>query len=199
MIFVGFMEGSKAIRYWDKNGRNIKVSRNFAFSENEELKELQVMEIPGLEAEGESTEGSASQTVTNTPIKQVDDNLKPTNDQSSQNLRTQTNKIDCRQMNDPQLRKPTVRKQVTLDIPKIDEPSKIEEWVNLAVEQIILEQKEFGFLVEEDCPNTVKEAIDSEEGENWRKAMEEEMDTLRKMGTWTLKDLPEDQKVIGCK
>ena len=77
------MEGSKAIRYWDKNGRNIKVSRNFAFSKNEELKELQVTEIPSLEAEGESTEGSASQTITNTPTKQVDDNPKPTNDQSS--------------------------------------------------------------------------------------------------------------------
>ena len=86
-------------------------------------------------------------------------------------------------MNDPQLCKPTVQKQVTLDIPKIDEPSKIEEWANLAVEQMILEQKEFGFLVKEDCPNTVKEAIDSEEEEHWRKAMEEEMDTLRKMGT----------------
>ena len=102
-------------------------------------------------------------------------------------------------MNNPQLCKLTVQKQLTPDIPKIDKPSKIEEWANLAVEQIILEQKEFGFLVEEDCPNTVKEAIDSEEGEHWRKAMEEEMDTLRKMGTWTLKDLPEDQKVIGCK
>ena len=88
MIFVGFMEGSKAIRYWNKNGRNIKVSRNFTFSENEELKELQVTEIPSLEAEGESTEGSASQTATDTPIKQVDDNPKPTNDQSSQNLHT---------------------------------------------------------------------------------------------------------------
>ena len=101
--------------------------------------------------------------------------------------------------NDPQLCKLTVRKQLTLDIPKIDEKSKIEEWANLAVEQIILEQKEFCFLVKEDCSNTVKEAIDSEEWEHWRKAMEEEMDTLRKMVTWPLKDLPEDRKAIGCK
>ena len=34
-------------------------------------------------------------------------------------------------------------------------------------------EKEFGFLVEEDCPNTVKEAMDSEEERNgkqlWKK------------------------------
>ena len=56
------MEGSKAVRYWDKEARSIKVSRNFTFSKNEELKELQVTEIPGLEAEGEGTTIPASQT-----------------------------------------------------------------------------------------------------------------------------------------
>ena len=29
--------------------------------------------------------------------------------------------------------------------------------------------------------------------------MEEEMENLKKMGTWTLKELPDDQKAIGCK
>ena len=47
-VFVGFIEGSKAVRYWDKEGRSIKVSRNFAFSENEELKELQITELQWL-------------------------------------------------------------------------------------------------------------------------------------------------------
>ena len=55
MVFMGFMEGSNAVRHWDKEGRSIKVSRNFTFSENEELKELEVMEIPSLEAEGENS------------------------------------------------------------------------------------------------------------------------------------------------
>ena len=58
---------------------------------------------------------------------------------------------------------------------------------------------EFEFLVEEDCPNTVKEAIESEEGEHWRKAMEEEMEILKEMETWILDDLPKDWKAIGCK
>ena len=62
MVFVGFMGGSKAVRHWDKEGRSIKVSRNFAFSENEELKELQITELPGLEAEGKNSQSSALQT-----------------------------------------------------------------------------------------------------------------------------------------
>ena len=41
--------------------------------------------------------------------------------------------------------------------------------------------------------------ITSEEGEKWKKAMEEEMENLKKMGTWTLKELLDDQKAIGCK
>ena len=49
------MKGSKSIRYWDKETRTIKVSKNFTFRKNRELKELKVTEIPSLGAEGEST------------------------------------------------------------------------------------------------------------------------------------------------
>src|ERR1700688_797142 len=38
-----------------------------------------------------------------------------------------------------------------------------------------------------------------EEGEKWKAAMDEEITTLAKMGTWELKDLPADQKEVGCK
>ena len=50
-ISVGIMEGLEAIRFWDRDLKAIKVLRNFTFSENGELKELEVMEIPGLAAE----------------------------------------------------------------------------------------------------------------------------------------------------
>ena len=69
----------------------------------------------------------------------------------------------------------------------------------IEIEWIILEEKEYGFLVEEDCPKNIKEAVDLEEGEKWRTAMEEEMETLKKMETWKLKDLLKDRKAIGCK
>ena len=106
-------------------------------------------------------------------------------------LHTRATKVDYRPMNDPQLHKLITQKQPNPEAPKIDSPSK-EEWTNLAVEQIILGEKEFGFLVEEDCANTVKEAMNSEEEEKWKTAMEEEIETLKKMETWTLEDLLTD-------
>ena len=48
MIFVGFLEGSKAVRYWDKEGRAVRVSMNFAFNEGEELKELLYKSLKSL-------------------------------------------------------------------------------------------------------------------------------------------------------
>ena len=63
MTLVGFMDGSKSIRYYDAKTRSIKVSRNVAFNENEEPKELEdFVKIPGLQAEGENSEGPTLQT-----------------------------------------------------------------------------------------------------------------------------------------
>jgi len=59
MVFVGFEDGSKAIMYWDKATRKIKVLRNVAFNENEEPMDLD-REVPGISAEGENRENSAS-------------------------------------------------------------------------------------------------------------------------------------------
>jgi hypothetical protein len=53
MIFVRFMDGPKAIRYYDAKSRSIKVSRNVAFNENDEPKELEIVDVPGLQVEGE--------------------------------------------------------------------------------------------------------------------------------------------------
>jgi transposase InsO family protein len=192
MVFVGFMEGSKSVRYWDKEKRNIKVSRNFTFSENGEMGELQVVELPGLEAEGEDSRNTASQTApkSHENIQTITTESIPEKPDDTRTLRTRT-EINYRQMDNP-ARRPITRK------PKIDELIKEKEVANIAVDQIILEQREYGFLAQ-DGPTSVNEAINSEEGEKWEKAMEEEIGTLKKMGTWTLKDLPKDRKEIGCK
>jgi hypothetical protein len=60
MVFVGFEEGCKGIRYWDKATRKIKVSRNIAFNENEEPTMVRIAEVPGTQAEGESEAVTAS-------------------------------------------------------------------------------------------------------------------------------------------
>ena len=47
------MDGSKAVQYYDAKNRSIKVSRNVAFNEDEELRALDTIEVPGIQVEGE--------------------------------------------------------------------------------------------------------------------------------------------------
>ena len=116
------------------------MSRNFAFSENKELKELQITELPGLKAEGENSQSSASQTqetstknsTQENPTEYIPKNAQPTDDQTRV-LCTRTTKVNCGQMNNPGLHKPITWKQSNQEAPKIDSPSK-EEWANPAAE-----------------------------------------------------------------
>ena len=61
MTFVKFMDGSKAIRYYDAKHQSIKVSQNVAFNENEEPRELEIVEVPGVQVEEEIREISPQQ------------------------------------------------------------------------------------------------------------------------------------------
>ena len=47
------MDGSKAVRYYDAKNRSIKVSRNVVFNEDEEPRALDIIEVPGIQVEGE--------------------------------------------------------------------------------------------------------------------------------------------------
>ena len=58
MTFVGLMDGSKAIQYYDAKHRSIKVSQNVAFNENEEPRKLEIVEVPGVQVEGEIKVGA---------------------------------------------------------------------------------------------------------------------------------------------
>ena len=65
MVFLGYMDGSKSVHYYKARTRKIKVSRNFAFNENEEPKEwTKPVNLPGLQAEGENIDTSSQQTLT---------------------------------------------------------------------------------------------------------------------------------------
>ena len=61
MIFVGFDDGAKCIRYYNKATRCVKRSRKFKFNKNEEP-HLDFTETPGLQAEGEKLDGPPLQT-----------------------------------------------------------------------------------------------------------------------------------------
>lgn len=50
-----------------------------------------------------------------------------------------------------------------------------------------------------ESPATVDEALSSEEREYWKSAMQAELNSLTKNGTWVLVDKPKHKNVIGCR
>ncbi|GLJ22726.1 hypothetical protein SUGI_0428180 [Cryptomeria japonica] len=56
----------------------------------------------------------------------------------------------------------------------------------------------YALLTDVDEPRTVKEAIMSD-SDSWLEAMNDEMTSLEKNGTWDLVPLPKGKKPMGCK
>lgn len=125
MIFMGFNDGSKSIRYYDPSKRNIKTSRNITFSENEEPRKMEYQEIPpSLRSEGEQEDSSVSETqipeiepdkapVDQSPVNQPTDQTTPNqadnpNPLPNRTLRIRT-PIDYHKSNNPAARKPGER------------------------------------------------------------------------------------------
>ena len=57
----------------------------------------------------------------------------------------------------------------------------------------------FALSITDDDPRTVREAVDSEDGNLWKRAMEEEMASLDKNDSWDLVEFPTGRKPIGSK
>jgi hypothetical protein len=57
----------------------------------------------------------------------------------------------------------------------------------------------FALSITDDDPRTVREAVDSEDGNLWKRAMEEEMASLDKNEAWDLVEFPTGRKPIGSK
>ena len=51
----------------------------------------------------------------------------------------------------------------------------------------------------EDLPQSYDKAIKGPEADQWKEAMDAEMNQLNEMGTWKKEDLPEERKAIGCR
>jgi hypothetical protein len=57
----------------------------------------------------------------------------------------------------------------------------------------------FALSITNDDPRTIREAVDSKDGNIWKRAMEEEMTSLDKNEAWDLVELPTGRKPIGNK
>ena len=47
-----------------------------------------------------------------------------------------------------------------------------------------------------EIPITLEDTLNGEERDQWKNAIDEELGTLKKMGTWELADLPEEDKQL---
>ena len=185
MTFVGFMDGSKAIRYYDAKNWSIKVSQNVAFNENEEPRKLEIVEVPGMQVQGEIREISPQQPVI--PQKLEADQL------SEPRQLWKTGFIDYTKVNNPNARVPTWWTQI-LDIAKQDQSDQ----TNLAKELFLATS----FLTngsKEDLPKLYEEAISGPEADKWKEAMDAEIGQLNEMETWEEAELPVGRKAIGCR
>ena len=206
MVFVGYAEGSKAIRYWDKATRKIKVSRNVTFTEGTST--VLLGDLPGILAEGETRSTPATPAIE--PEIKSDQKIEP----EIRNLRPKT-RINYRQLNDPTaaLQQPTnltiripPRPSTPATPPDIARPTesskaKTTEKANLAAEnawETTLEG-DYSFITREADEPTYTEAMRGEEREEWKAAMDEEIGTLITMGTWDLQTIPCDRSPIGCR
>lgn len=54
-------------------------------------------------------------------------------------------------------------------------------------------------IIEEGIPQVFLDAKNNPNKEKWKKAMGEEMHSLKKNHTWKLAELPREKKAIGCK
>ena len=108
------MEGSKSIFYYDIATHQIKVSRNFAFNENDELQELKIFtDLPGLQVKEEQEPDSDP---VNPPTPDITSKITPTQETPSSKpnfifkpannttrpVQKWRKSLDYRQMNNPE-------------------------------------------------------------------------------------------------
>ena len=207
VIFTGFEDGPKAIRYYDSNTRHIKISRNFSFLENPkacvekddtsqtpdenkmEKKSLSRNEERKFLEEHERTE----------PI----ENISNTNE-TKRVLRTNTksghltkkdyadlagfNPRDC-------IRQPKSGYSVYFNSnERIDGNYYLcsSHFANVAYD--ILTKNG-----DDDLPNTIQQARQSHECDEWENAVTTELGTLQDKDTWELVDPPKESKVLGIR
>ena len=117
--------------------------------------------------------------------------------------------IDYRKLDNPKSRLPSLQSTSQSPVPSqnITRPTesskaknRSQEQANFALESLYKNILEYSFNASNtDNPKTVEEALGRSDAKQWKEAMETKMETISKMGTWDLEELPKDQETIGNK
>jgi len=179
--YVGYDDGSKAIKYYNAATKNILLSRNFRFlmlSEPTPPEDIIIENPPEDQGEnsplckGEVDSSTCSGAKNQTTIPQK---------------RTAESNIDPRE--------PRRMRGILLDYKYLNDPFPDEEEAGIAS---VAKEEAFMVLPDDDCKN-ISEAKASPEWLDWERAMQTELDQLKRMGTWRHVEKPPDVVPIGNK
>ena len=188
--YVGYDEGSKAVKYYNAATKNILTSRNYRFLVPSDASPPEEIAINPQSDQGEQSparEGEPEES---------------TRGATSRNPNKRPAESDI----DPRDSRKTRGKRIDYD--ELSKSGKIKEYKELT--EPFPDEKEAGILKivkheayaivpdDDDCHN-LREARQSPEWPEWKQAIEAELDQLKKMGTWELVERPKGVVPIGNK
>jgi len=134
----------------------------------------------------------------NPHVGQLTPNAETVEEIPSVSVRDETVTNDCVEINlnenvqpqhdqqQPEVVQPSTSTRISARSSKGKPPERLVEFMNLTV-------------ADEPEPKTYEEALKSSSSESWLKAMNDEMKSLKRNGTWILTELPQGKSPIGCK
>ncbi|KAH9714714.1 Integrase catalytic domain-containing protein [Citrus sinensis] len=183
-IFTGFKGGVKGFKLWDLEDKKFVYSRDVTFDEVSMIKASSSQQV-----ENKTTE----------VLQRVEFDATPYVPVSSTSMNGSTMDVT-----------PRVEEEVvSSDVPQNEETIDDDDFI--ATKRPRREIKKLGWLtkdmviaytlpvIDDDIPNTFGEALRSNESDQWKLAMEEEMKSLHQNQTWELVKLPKGKRAIGNK
>ena len=184
-LFMGVTSGVKGYQLWCLSSKKIISSRDVTFDESAMLKKVtidgKVLENTFQQPEGRLPQVEGTQKL----VEFQTTSVKPVEDQQTEHEadvgEEEVSNEEPQQQHDLPIAISRPRRETR-------KPARFEDMVAYAFP-----------VVEEGIPQTFLEANSSPDKEKWKKAMDEEMQSLVKNHTWKLARLPKGKKAIGCK
>ncbi|KMQ92977.1 retroelement pol polyprotein [Lasius niger] len=206
-ILVGYGDSTKEYRIWFEERKKIEIHRNVVFanekpgitkekeiSKEEEKVYLQEEEKVYLQEDQEANDDIIPENNNhdqrklpderNGTEKQQEENEEESKDQ--QQFQKPDNEVDEDEQEEKQQRYGLRDRQ------SLQAPVKFGDYIDyINVEEL--------FIAEYQEPKTFNDAVRSDQAKQWKAAMKEEMDSLKKNETWKIVELPEEAKALENK
>ena len=203
-LYMGYEDGSKAVKYYNPETRKILVSRNYKYLDpqiEEPPEEITITPTatPTQHHEGES-EGSDGKNMVpmgeNEVTRESDvETRKP------QKRKRATDFLDDVDVNEPRKTRGIRRDYKRLENPELgEETNEMPDLTEIDEANLVDDEPEHVYaVIAGDELTSLSEARQSPEWETWKTAMDDELKLLREMGTWELVQKPPEAIAIPNK